>query len=154
VTKVVPNPRIVSDDHDHQQQPLPPAFVVDSSCEKCEKSPPPLKTTKLSQTLFPVSNSESNGSWIKENHKMLRALFRCLELSNCGRNQNKGVCRVSNSNYFHVYTYQWSCWARTISLEHFGAGLAGKICGKQIFQLCPISSLTLDLSGRPGQDPR
>jgi hypothetical protein len=74
-----------------QHEPLPSAIVVNASCENTQ---PPLKATKLSQILFPVSNPENNGSWVGENHKMLRALFRCMELSNCRPNQNKGVSRL------------------------------------------------------------
>jgi hypothetical protein len=93
----VPTPQIVFDNND-MQEPLPPAIVMNASCEKT-----PVKTTKLSQTLFPVSNPKNTGSWIGENHKMLRALFRCMELSNCDRNQKKGAPPTFNLLGFKVY---------------------------------------------------
>jgi len=87
VRDIVTTPRVVFDNHD-QHRHLPPAFVVNSSCKDAQ---PPANPTELSQTLFPVSNPENNRSWVGENHKMLQALFRCIELSNCGPNQKKVV---------------------------------------------------------------
>jgi hypothetical protein len=50
-----------------------------------------MKVTSVSEILFPVSIPETNGSWVGENNKKLGALFRCMELSNCGPNQQKGA---------------------------------------------------------------
>ena len=87
---ILPAPRIVFDNHDqpHPLQPLPPTAALNAHDNKIQASS---KATKLSQTFFPVSDPEKTDSWIGENHKMLQALFRCMELSNCRRNQNKGV---------------------------------------------------------------
>ena len=86
VPDIIPPARVVLDDRD-QHKPLRPAFVMNTSCENRQL----VKATKLSQTLFPVPKT---GSWVAENHEMLQALFRCIELSNCGRNQKKGASRI------------------------------------------------------------
>ena len=88
IRDIVSTPRAVFDNHD-QHRHLPPA---NGSCIDAQ---PPVKPTKLSQTLFPVSNPENNRSWVGENHKTLQALFRCMELSNCGPNQKKGYILLS-----------------------------------------------------------
>jgi hypothetical protein len=100
VQDIVPSPRISFDQHD-QPKPLPPAFAVNASCENTK---PTAKVTKLSQTLFPVSSPKTTDSWVGENHKMLRALFRCMELSDCGPNQQKGTCCISNLSLVFALT--------------------------------------------------
>ena len=80
------------------------AIIIGNSC-CCDpeqlQSPSPLPPPrpphhtappkKLSQTLFPVLDPGKTDSWVGENSKMLQALFRCIELSNCGPNQQKGA---------------------------------------------------------------
>jgi len=109
-----PTPQIVFEFHNHQEPP-PPAFVVNASCDNVK---PAVKATKLSQTLFPISNPEKSDSWVGENNKMLRALFRCMELSNCGPNQKKVV--ILGSFHFLGAFWGWvggeNIWARSTVL--------------------------------------
>jgi len=120
VQRVVPTPQIVFElEARNQQKPLSPAFVVNASCDTIK---PTVKASKLSQTLFPVSNPEQTDSWVGENHKMLQALFRCMELSNCGPNQKKGAHRIFNLLDVEFMLTRLSC--------HIGLGLfPGSVLG-------------------------
>jgi len=88
VRGVLHTPRLTFDD----LAPSPTAFTANESCGQPQLS---TATKKLGQSLFPVSNSGSTDSWIGENHKMLGSLFRCIELSNCGPNQEKVIILTS-----------------------------------------------------------
>lgn len=91
--------------------PLPP----------CENTEPPAAATRLSQILFPVSEPEKNNSWVGENHKALRALFRCMELSNCEPQQKKGACRIFVLLAFLVYSI--SCYIELASFPRSAPGI-------------------------------
>jgi hypothetical protein len=56
-----------------------------------------LDKTQLQNALFPIFDPHltDGNAWIDENNRQLKALFRCVELSNCGPNQAKGAVRYS-----------------------------------------------------------
>jgi hypothetical protein len=113
IQDIIPTPHIVFKNHDQ------PTSLVNASCES---TLPPVKATKLSQTLFPMSNPENAGSWIEENHKTLRALFRCMELSNCEPNQKKG----GSPTYFDsAWLVKFTLISRLIGLNSLPRSVLG-----------------------------
>ena len=122
---IVPKPSLVLDSRSHHKPRLP-AFVVNAPCEKTR---PPAKLTKLSQTLFPVSDPKKSDSWVGENHKMLQALFRCMELTNCTPNQNKGIF-----DFLGLYVYPaYFTLVVLLGSYHFRSAFLGYNSGEEIW---------------------
>lgn len=48
--------------------------------------------TRLDDKLFPVYEPHRTDSWIDANHKMIRDLLLCMQLSNCKPKQDKSPC--------------------------------------------------------------
>ncbi|KAF8306935.1 hypothetical protein DL93DRAFT_2088306 [Clavulina sp. PMI_390] len=88
------------------------------------KSPeiPSLKPqSPLRQAVFPPSRRPANekaSSWLEQNNRNLKALFRCIEYSNCKENQSKVV--ILNSYQFvsalNGATNDEAIWATSITL--------------------------------------
>lgn len=99
-----------------------------------------LKPNPLRGALFPVPYPDrTDGNvWIDENNRHLKALFTCIELENCGRNQAKGTSSwmlrrlfvlLSNKNHTH------SCNLLVVILNshHFTGALWGWTGGEDIW---------------------
>lgn len=73
--------------HRNKHASLPPSHISNVPCKVATVT----QTEPLSQTIFPIADLTKNDSWVGENNKMLKALFRCMEMNNCAANQNKGM---------------------------------------------------------------
>lgn len=93
---VDPNSEAVSHDDKLGRKQNPPNSNADPNVDLGTTTPTApkavLQNGPLRNALFPIPDPDrTDGNvWIDENHRQLKALFRCIELDTCGPNQAKG----------------------------------------------------------------